>query len=580
MPVGGTKQRAVLAVLALRSPRLATTDQIIDALWGTASPESARNAVQVYVSGLRKLLGQGVAIERAGDAYRLVGPQLVVDASAFRESVAEGRAALRSGDAARASRLLGDALGSWVGEPLDGVQALPGLANASQLFADFRAATVLDHAESLLACGDFDSAAQEARRATQERPYEERGWSLLARAHYHAGRQRDALETCRAVRALLVDELGVDPSPGLTELENRILNQDLEPHTGTAPEAVASEPEPRRIPPMPDPFIGRDALVDEVTRLLDAAQVVSLVGLGGIGKTTVARAVAHRLAKGGRPVHISELATETVAQAAIERVCRDAGVDPDDPAAALAGLGEGTLLVLDNVEQIDGFGAVLARCLAGSRVSALATSRMPLHLREERVVRVGPLPVGGADGELSPAAALFLEFAARVRPGLDLQAAAVPGERVGELLDGIPLALELMAMRTRVLTVTQIADRVERGVASSLDGSRRADQPDRQVSLGSVVAQTVDGLTGRPRALLPWLASLEGWSSIELLDSVATEAIGGDLVDALEDLADNGLVDLSGDGLVRLRIPSATTWPGSKTAPPQVGGSSVRSAGS
>ena len=224
-------------MLALRSPRLATTEQIIAAIWGTAPPESARNGVQVYVSGLRKLLGEGVAIERVGDAYRLVGPRLVVDALAFRECVAEGRAALRGGDAARASRLLGEALRSWVGEPLGGVQVLPGLANASQLFADYRAATVLDQAESLLLCGDFDSAAREALQATRERPFEERGWSLLARAHYFAGRQRDALETCRAVRALLAEELAYRSLAGT----GRAGESDPQPRSGVAHPGLARQ---------------------------------------------------------------------------------------------------------------------------------------------------------------------------------------------------------------------------------------------------------------------------------------------------------------------------------------------------
>ena len=365
VPVGGAKQRAVLAVLALRSPRPATAEQLIDAVWGTAPPDSARNAVQVYVGGLRKLLGEGATIERVGDAYRLVGPRLVVDASTFRESVAEGRAALLGGDAARASRLLGDALGCWRGRAAGRCSAAARPCERHPAVGCLKAATVLDRAESLLVCGDFDSAAGEAWLATQERPYDERGWSLLARAHYHAGRQRDALQTCRAVRALLVDELGIDPGPG------RAGDSDPQPESRASQpdvtEEVAGQSAPFSIPAMPDPFIGRDALVDEVTGQLDAARVVSLVGLGGMGKTTVPRAVAHRVAEAGRPVHISKLETETVSQAAIERVCRDAGVDADDPVGALAALGEGTLLVLDNVEQIDGFGAVLARCLAGSR---------------------------------------------------------------------------------------------------------------------------------------------------------------------------------------------------------------------
>ena len=171
------------------------------------------------------------------------------------------------------------------------------------------------------------------------------------------------------------------------------------------------------IPAMPDPFIGRDAMVDEVTRLLDTAQIVSLVGLGGIGKTTVAYATARRLAQAGRPVHICELATETVAQAAIERVCRDAGVDSDDPAGHWQAWRKAPCSSWTTSNRSRGSAHVLAGSLVGSRASVLVTSRLPLRVRAERVVRVGALPVEPEEGELSPAATFFLEFAARVQAG-------------------------------------------------------------------------------------------------------------------------------------------------------------------
>ena len=110
--------------------------------------------------------------------------------------------------------------------------------------------------------------------------------------------------------------------------------------------------------------MGRDALVQEVVALFERVRVVSLVGLGGIGKTTTALAVAHRLTEAGQDVRFCELETETSGRGALERVCRSAGVDPgEDPVAALSALTGTPLVVLDNVEQVDGLGAALAEVL-------------------------------------------------------------------------------------------------------------------------------------------------------------------------------------------------------------------------
>ncbi len=154
----------------------------------------------------------------------------------------------------------------------------------------------------------------------------------------------------------------------------------------------------------------------------------------------------------------------------------------------------------------------------------------------------------------SPAAELFAAVASRVRPGLDPATALAPGERVAALLDGIPLAIELTAMRARVLTVDQVADRLEGGSASGLDGSRRVDVPERQASLGAIIASTVAALAAAPADLLRRLASMDGWMSIELVEEVVDD-LGGDVVDAVEDLVDAGLVDLGQDGRVRVRTP-------------------------
>ena len=557
--LGGAKQQAVLAVLALRSPRPVTADQLLDALWGDDPPASARNAVQVYVSGLRRLLPPGTGVERDGDAYRLVGPDLLVDAAELERRVAEGRSALRSGDPHRAADALGSALSLWAGTPLGGLEALPFHEDERRRLDDTRWAAALDRAEALLRTRDVEAAATAASAVVDARPFHERGWTVLVTALYLAGRQAEALETCRRVRDLLRDELGIDPSPELARVEEGVLRQDLDApwadeaaalaEPGVAPEEAAP------LPPVPSPFVGRDALVDDVVRRLEGGGVVSLVGLGGIGKTASALAVAHRLVSSGRSVRFCELETETSARSALDRVCRATGVDAGDaPAAALRTLPQGTVVVLDNVEQVAGLGAALAGALHPAGPAVLATSRAPLRLGHEDVVRVPALSAEPQDGRPSPAALLFAAVAARVRPGLDPAAAVAPGERVGVLLDGIPLAIELAAARARVLTVEQVAARLESGTASALDGGRRADVPDRQASLGAVVSATLQALPREAVELLRLLASFDGWTSVELVEQVVEDP-GGGLVDAVEDVVDAGLVDLASDGRLRVRTP-------------------------
>ncbi len=490
--LGGAKPRAVLALLALGMPRATTTSSIIDAVWGTHAPESARNAVQVYVSGLRKALPRDV-IERDGDGYRLVGAGLAVDSAEFERRVSAGRSALRAGDAHRASEVLGSALSMWAGEPLGGLEDLPMFDTTTQALKDTRALAQVERAESLLRSGDFDEAGRAAQEVTRERPYEERAWGLLAAASYHAGRQSEALATCREARRLLASELGVDPSPALAQVEADILAQRLEPPwpaPASAPPAAGNgATEPAELPPSPSPLVGRQELVDDVVARVARGRVVSLVGLGGIGKTTVAVAVAHALRADGRSAAFCELETETSAATALESICRTLRVDPgDDPVAALAQAGQDVVVVLDNIEQIVDFGPVVAEVLKATGLTLLTTTRRALHLRDEDVVPVTPLSLEARGSDASPAVELFLSRVERVRGGFDRSAALGASQQVCVALEGIPLAIEIVAARSRLLTVDQLASRLASGVDSSLDASRAPTSPVRQLSLATIIA--------------------------------------------------------------------------------------------
>jgi YVTN family beta-propeller protein len=225
LALGGAQQRSVLALLVLHRGEVLSTDRLVDELWGERAPATAHKTVQVYVWNLRRALGDGVIVTR-GRGYVLIVQAPQVDVGRFEALVGEGRRALGEGDPGRASVLLGAALALWRGEPLADFAYEPFAQGEIARLEEARLAALEDRIEADLALGRHAALVAELEGLVAANPLRERLRGQLMLALYRSGRQADALENYRKARRELIDELGIEPGPGLQELEGAILAHD------------------------------------------------------------------------------------------------------------------------------------------------------------------------------------------------------------------------------------------------------------------------------------------------------------------------------------------------------------------
>jgi DNA-binding SARP family transcriptional activator/DNA-binding GntR family transcriptional regulator len=291
LPLAGGKSRALLARLALDANRTVSVHRLVDDLWGEAAPRSAHKMVQIYVSQLRKALPRGVLVTRPPGYLIEIDPD-VLDVTRFTRLRSAGRTSLRAGDAATASTQLQDALALWRG---------PALAEFSEPFAlvegahleELRLACVEDRIEADLAAGRHADVIGELEASVTRHPLREALHRQLMLALYRSGRHAEALAAYERYRRTLDDELAIEPSGAMKELQHQILNQarELELMPGGGAGAVESLPVVERLPAVPLPgFAGRVAELAVLTRALDAAadgrgKAVLIAGPAGIGKT-------------------------------------------------------------------------------------------------------------------------------------------------------------------------------------------------------------------------------------------------------------------------------------------------------
>ena len=293
--LGSPKQRAVLAVLLLHANEIVPTDRIIDLVWGESPPRTAEHSVQIYISNLRKLLSDGETglIETRPPGYLLNVSPDAVDALQFERLVREGLAAVRAGDPAGGRPVLEKALTVWTATPLaefaydDFAQGY--IRSLQELRSDALEILASIHLDQ----GNLEEARGLARRAIEADPLREEPRRVMMLTLYQSGRQAEALRHYESYQKLLGEELGLEPSEYLRDVEERVLLQDptLSP---LAPTQTADNPY-RGLRPFSegdaDVYFGRESLVAEVLEKLDGgSKFVSIVGPSGSGKSSAAQA--------------------------------------------------------------------------------------------------------------------------------------------------------------------------------------------------------------------------------------------------------------------------------------------------
>jgi predicted ATPase/DNA-binding SARP family transcriptional activator len=559
----GRQGRLLLAYLALNGGRGASRGELIDAVWYEHRPARPEAALSTVLSRLRGVLPEGLIEGRRELSLRVGrGDQL---------DVPEAEAALQRARAAAARR-------DWEAAE-DGARTALGIASAPLLpgheapwldeWRRWLDGLAVEALELCAAAGvrreDADLAAAEAaaRALVEREPYRESGYLCLMEVQAARGNAAEALRVYEQLRALLSDELGAAPGPGVKDLHERLLRGEavvfgersaaggVAPPTAPQPSTIPARvgmvaPRPGLLPALPAPLVGRERDARAVIHLLRQPDVrlVTLTGVGGVGKTSLAIEVGYRsageLADG---VAFVDLAPLSDPRDIADTMLHALGCKPEPGATATETLcrvaaGRELLLVLDNSEHLLAGAPLLVDLLqAAPRLKLMVTSRTALELRAEHRYRLDPLALPDthepAAVAAAPATALFIARATAHDPSFRLTTGNAEAiATVCARMDGLPLAIELAATRCGVLSAQEIARRLGRGLPALRFRAR--DAPERHRTLRATLDWSYNLLPRDEQLAFGRVSVFAGGFALE---AVAAVCFDGDPDSALETIA-------------------------------------------
>lgn len=515
--------RTLLRTLAEAGPRGLSAEALIDAIWADDPPEHPSKALQILVSRARTQT-TAEAIERTTTGYRLALQTADIDLWALDILTTDAEAALNAGDIPRALELARTAI---------------------DLGDDSRAVRVIAVATSKH--GRHREALPELTRLHEANPFDEELTAEFLRALAGAKGTPAALQAYADVQTRLAENLGSSPGPALQAVHQELLAMDEPVRFGVRYAATS--------------LLGRDDDLEQVTGLLSSARLVTIVGPGGLGKTRLAQELARMSPL--PHVRVVELATirqpdeviGAVAEAlqvreTISRIDRQTPL-PDLRSRIIAQLSVGrNLLVLDNCEHlVDAVSDLVSDLLSAvSDLRVLTTSRTPLRLTAEHTYYLDQLPS-------TEAIELFTQRARAVRPSITLNWPVVA--ELVDHLDGLPLAIELAAARTRTHSPETILENVARRFELLRGGDRSA--PARHQTLSAVIDWSWQLLGEDSRRALAHLALLPDAFSADCAEAVlgsrATQPTFASPLQAVDDLVDQSLITvIERGGEVRFRM--------------------------
>ena len=537
------KTTEVLIRLALEAGVMVRTERLMEDLWADEAVATARNTLQTKVSRLRRALGDAALVTGTGAGYRLEIDPSAVDALEVLR-LAERASALRSaGDPSAALAACATALAMFQGDILGGAGEADWVIPHRARLEEVRLGLIEDQLAARLDLGAAGDVIGELEALVRAYPLREGLWALLMVGLYRDGRQADALATYQRFRKWLREELGLDPGRQLQQFEQQILAHD--PSLGV-PYATVRGLGPHKpagnLPAMSAELVAREAEVATVADLLAGTRLVEIVGPGGVGKTAVAIETGRALSASDG-VWLARLETAAAADDVIDVLVAALNVSGETALLERLKTSE-ALIILDNCEHVlDAAAPLAARLLdAAPGLRVLCTSQVPLGIDGEVVFELAPLA-------LSDAVALFTRRASAQRPNR----APSAGDAVRDLcrsLDGLPLAIELAAARTKTLSIEEITRRLEDRFNVLSDPTSR--RPDRRRALRSTIRWSYDLLFPDDQRGLWALATFAGGAPLAAVEAVleALEVPAGAAIDVVGRLASRSLVIVDDEGEV------------------------------